>query len=378
MTDPVSVGLSLVTLVVAVLAGWLQWPTTPPLDGERWFKASLATLFLGETDAAGVGEEAWVAKVQRFVLYHPAGRFPERKVVQPLADPPGARVPGELALQEKLASLPDLPSRWAWMYDQDPVAAGARLADPQDLGPLYDPATRLGQGHDWQALARWGAGEAALRDALLRRVGCRWALVEGRPGRLAGPSLGEALAREIPELARFPWTEAPLPEQVESLRARLTALAPDAGVRVVVLAEEAGLILLLRAMQSDAGLRDLVAAVVSVGGSALGRPDEPGPFGERDARDWMETWFTLNHLDAELVRLRPFLAAQWLDRSTDPPGAGGLPLGHQRFPDPRDDGVIATFEVIDLGPLPVDPELPLDQVARALIAVTGLWVLART
>ena len=72
-----------------------------------------------------------------------------------------------------------------------------------------------------------------------------------------------------------------------------------------------------------------------------------------------------------------FLALQWLDREASEPGAAGLPLASQRFPDPRDDGVIATVESVDLGPLPSDPAIPVEQVARAAVAVTALWALTR-
>ena len=102
MADPVLTGLAATAGLLAAGAAVLIWPRPPALDGERWFKITLASLFLGELDAKKAPESEWAERLLRFVPYHPAGRLPERKVVQPLAEPPGARLEGERALQEAL------------------------------------------------------------------------------------------------------------------------------------------------------------------------------------------------------------------------------------------------------------------------------------
>ena len=65
MQDPVSVGLASLAGVVALAAGWLMWPRPPSLDGERWFKITLATLLLGEVDAAGEDQDVWANQLRR-------------------------------------------------------------------------------------------------------------------------------------------------------------------------------------------------------------------------------------------------------------------------------------------------------------------------
>lgn len=382
MTDPVGIGLTVGAVLTALVAGWLQLPRAPELDGERWFKLTLATLLLGEVEGREGTEAEWSERVLRFVPYHPAGRLPERKVVQPLFDPPGKRLDGELALQEKLAGLPTLEERWAWMYDQDEAAVTARLDDPFELGEAYNPGMILGKDHGWDALAKWGAGDSAFREALLRRVGVRWVLVEGPEGEGVGPSLAGALQDELPELHRLRWTGLGGPggidARVKATDEALRGLLERQDERLVLLAEGDGAAVLLRVLKDDAPLRDVTFAVVSLGGNVGGRPAESGPFGDRDAQDWLERWFTLDAFDTDIVRLTPYLSLQWLDRSAPVPGCGGLPLEAQRIPEPRDDDVERTVESVDLGPLvPVD-DLPLEQVARAVVAVTGLWILTRS
>ena len=143
--------------------------------------------------------------------------------------------------------------------------------------------------------------------------------------------------------------------------------------------EEAGTASLLRLMAEDMALREQVSAVVSVGGVIRGRSDERGPLGEAACRDWLDAWFGQNTLDTDVVRLTPYFALQWLDRSTWPPGVPGLPLEASRFPPPHTRAATATtLEVVDLGPLPADPELPVALVARALIAVVSAWIVHRS
>ena len=144
----------------------------------------------------------------------------------------------------------------------------------------------------------------------------------------------------------------------------------------MVVGEAEGVHLILRGLVLDAGLRDRVRAVVSVGGVLGGRTDEDGPWGEASIRDWMAAWFRHRELDTEAQRSTPYLALQWLDRSADPPGVPGLPLGSARFPEPADEGGLDAYvDPLDLGPVPTD--VPLEQAARALWAVTECVVASR-
>ena len=377
MTDPVSVGIAGTAAAVAILAGWLQWPSPPALDGERWFKVILATVLRGEVeDREGTFEE-WEGRVLKFVPYHPLGRWPERKVTQPRATLPQARVEGEQALMDHLATLPDLPSRWSWMFDEDPRGREARLIDPVELGDAYDPAVVLQDPLGWDALARWGGGDSALRERVVGRLGARWVLFESNPDLLAGPSVTEVLAEVLGDVERVPWQEAPVEEQVLEATRRILEDRGPGGTPLVLVGEGTGAAVMMRAMAGDVGLRDATIGVLSIGGVIGGRPDEAGPFGEQVAQDWLGRWFTQHHLDSEVVRKNPWMSLQWLDRQAEVPGSRGLPLGSQRFPEPRDDGVQPTVEVVDLGVLPDNDDLPLDQVARALVATVSLWLLTR-
>jgi hypothetical protein len=355
--------------IVALAVGWLQWPRPPVLDGERWFKVSLCTLLRGRIEAAGGDVEAWEREVVRLVPYHPAGRMPERKVSNPVAAQiPGLALPGEQALVEALARRPDAAARWAWLYDEDPAGLDARFDDPTALGAACDWTALFGPGASWDSLAAWGRpgeGDRVFLDALRRSVPARWVLVEGRSrsGVLA------AVAAELADAAVVPWGE-------DDLGPALRALAGEREDRLVLVAEEAGVARLLRALVGAADLRDHVLAVVSVGGVVGGRTDEEGPYGEAACRDWLAAHFTQSGLDTDVVRLTPYLALQWLDRAVWPPGIPGLPLQSSRFPEPSGEGATATtLEVVDLGPLPTDA--PPELVARALVAVTSGWIATR-
>lgn len=377
MTDPLSLALAAATAGVALAAGWAHWPRPPALDGERWFKVSLATVLRGGVEAEGGSAESWEASVRRFVPFHPAGRWPERKVANPVAARlPRALIPGERALLDALARLRTADERWTWMYDQDEVGLAARLDDPVELGPAYDPAVRLGSGASWDGLAAWGGGDPRFGALLLARWSARWILVEGRPDRLAGPSVLPALEALLGDRAiRVPWEERPIDASQAALLATLRRAAPTVDVRLVVVGEEAGVVVALRALAEAADVRDQVHAVLSVGGTVGGRPDEPGPFGERDQADWLGARFTQQGMDTEVVRLTPYLAVQWFARPAL--GSAGLPIAAQRFPDPQDSVGVVTVEVVDLGVLPSESDFPVAQLAKALVAVVVAWVLSR-
>ncbi|HHO51699.1 MAG TPA: hypothetical protein ENK18_12700 [Deltaproteobacteria bacterium] len=363
--------------MIALGIGWLQWPRPPALDGERWFKVMIATLLRGHVDDQGDDPEqaaAWEAAVLRFVPYHPAGRLPERKISNPVAAAlPGRALPGEVALIEALAALQGVSERWAHLYDRDEVGIEARLQDPEELGAAYDPSTTLGPGAGWEDLADWGAQRGTFAAAVARTVPARWILVEGQGELPEAPSLIEALHAELSSTA----------ERISSglgaagLSERLTALVGE-GSRLVLVGEEAGVTQILRILAQHAEIRDHVLAVVSVGGIIAGIPDRDGPLGEVACRDWLGAWFTQRALDTDVVRLTPYFSLQWLDRRAWPPGIEGLPLANARFPEPDDrDATATTLEVVDLGPLPLDPQLPTQIVARALIAVVSAWIVHR-
>jgi hypothetical protein len=380
LTDPLSLGIAAVAGVVALVIAWLQWPRPPALDGEAWFKLSLCTLIRGRMDAEGASAAAWEREVVRVVPYHPAGRLPERKLSNPAAAVlPGVALEGELALIEALARLQDPVSRATLLFDEDESGRAARFRDPDELGPSYR-YERLGPGASWDALADWGRGERGFVEAAVRAVPARWVLLEGRPGRLVGPSVLDALASELAGVGpphdrsgvvRVPWGD-------DSAEAAIRAAITEDDQRLVLVAEEAGVARALEALVDAADLRDQVAAVVSVGGVIGGRTDESGPLGEVARRDWLGAHFNHLDLDTEVVRMTPYFAVQWLDRAAWPPGAAGLPLQASRFPAPAADRtLVETVEVVDLGPLPSDRPIPVDLVARALIAVVLGWVRSR-
>ena len=335
------------------------------LDGERWFKTALVTLLRGEHEAAG--REAWVEACRAWVPYHPAGRFPERKVLSPLgAKRPGALLEGERALLEALHACGTPQERWARLYDEDEAALDALLDDPIELGLAYDPATYLGAGRGWESVAAWGAGDPALGERLKQRLDVRWFLVEGD----ADPVILDALMSLLGERA------IRVAPGEDDLADRMEAALPAMDDRCIVLGEGTGVPRLLNALKDRAVLRDQVLAVISIGGVIGGREGEDGPMGITAREDWVEAWFRHQHLDSEVVRLTPYMSVQWLDRSQNPPGAAGLSIANARFP-PVPEEPIETIEVVDLGLLPAREGIPAAQVARALWLVATCWVLSR-
>ncbi len=378
MTDPLSLGLAAGTLGIALAAGWAWMPRPPPLDGERWFKLTLATLLRGETEASGGDAARWHEALRRHVPYHPAGRMPERKVANPIAARlPGAALPGELALLDALAQLADADARWRHLYDLDPVGLAARSADPTDLGPDYALASWLALAPrpdetGWDVVAAWARGDPRPASAL-QGTGLRWILWEG-PERVGAPRVLPALA-DATGGERWPWPVSPAEETARA--ARLEAVAGALGGRCVLVAEDRAMIGLLAALAASPALRDVTAAVVSVGGAIGGEADAPAPFDDHTRSDWLGAHFTHDALDTERVRRTPYVSVQWLDRSAPVPGVGALPLGAQRFPEPAVGSGPALVEVVDLGPLPAASDLPVVAVARALALVVSAWVASR-
>ncbi|MBN2801015.1 MAG: hypothetical protein JXX28_17890, partial [Deltaproteobacteria bacterium] len=345
---------------------WVVLPRPPGLDEERWFKLMLATLLRGRVERDGGDVAAWEAAVLRFVPYHPAGRLPEEKALAPSTwSPPGPSLPGEVALLEALGRCADLPCRWARMYDQDTLGLEARLQDPLELGAAYRPDRWLGPGASWDDIAGWGAGEGPAARAIAGALPARWLLV---PGTGVGPALLDVLARELGEGATKV-ERAALPAVLEGVRP---------GERLVLVGEGEGIQGVLHALKADVGARDALAAVVSLGGVIRGWPEGQGALAEGAVGDWLGAHFTQEGMDLEALRAVPWISLQWLDRGARVPGAGGLPLQAMRFPEPAPEpGGRRWVDPVDLGPLPVDPELPLELVARALIALTACASKAR-
>jgi hypothetical protein len=368
LTDGVTLAVAGVAALVAGVAAWLHHPRTPELDAERWFKVWIATSLRGTVETAGGDADAWVAEVLRFVPYHPAGREPGRKVASPSTwRPADGWIDGEQALVEALARLPDVQARWRWLYDEDERGAEARLVDPQTLGPAYDPRTYLGSDGSWDAVAGGG-----LTLALVARLGAAWVLVDGAPG---PPPLLDALHAAVPDADRIQWSPVPFDAAAAGVLDRLREVAVARGTPLVIVAAGAGAHFALRALAADPGLRDRIAAVVSVGGVLRGIPGQEGPLGEAAVADWMGRWFGHDALSTDALVLTPYLALQWWDPQEDPPG-GGLPLRCARWPALRDTAAPESVAPLDLGVLPTDPDLPLAQVADALVGVTVCAVLA--
>jgi hypothetical protein len=357
-----------VALVVAAAAAWFDRPKTPSLDAERCFKVGLATLLRGRIDAAGGDADAWEREVARFVLYHPAGRFPERKVTNPAAEPPGVWLEGEQGLHARLASTNDPGARWSLLYDIDEDARAARLIDPHQLGPDYSPEGAAGPGSGWDQLASW-ANSPDFGRLLVDQLGALWVIVADAPGPF--PALAESLV-EAASGARAAWLVPP----GEPVFARWSKDALDAAARVVWVAEGERALELLQALADHPGVRDQTLAVVAIGAPLLGRSDrEEGPLSTAVREDWMGRWFGHEHLDTEIVRITPYFSAQWLDRAAWPPGVAGLTLQSARFPEPsRQLARVDTIRAVDLGVLPLDESLPRDLVARALVWAVCRWL----
>lgn len=345
------------TAGLAFTIGYLSRQRAPDLDGERWFKVILVQLVTGRCEQDGSTTEQWVEAVKRAVPYHPAGRFPERKVGGlGLAGLPAA-LPGERALIERLATFPDRAARWSWLYDEDEAGLAARLDDPNDLGAAYDPVTVLGPQGKWDALVDWGAKDSAFPGLLAGRSPL-WVLVDGAEH--GQPAVFDALEKLLPRFRRVPWVDATAAPVEDALR----DLSEDPSQRFVLVGQAEGIQTVLAAMVDNPGLRDRTFAVLSIGGAILGDPART---------DWMEGRFTHHNLNTEMSRTTAYLAVQWLDRAADPPGAHGIEVRHARFPEAKAEAMTEELvQTVDLGVLPHDSDPLL--VAKGLWAFVTLWV----
>lgn len=396
MTDPWTVTVAVLTLALAVVIAWRLVPRPPDLEGERWFKAWLATLLRGRFEARGASPEDWATAVDQLVLFHPAGRWPERKLVAPsIAHEPALE--GERALVEALARLPDADARWEHLYVREERGRASRLGDPHDLGASHRPERWLGSALTWDAVADAAQDPEGAMCALAAASPARWVLVPGAP--LGAPELLTALTDLLGERAIVHDAVDPTPEGLAAFRGamaafrpgapahieasvalleHLHALAPRPADRLVVVASGASIHHVLDALLVSDALRDQIDAVVSVGGAIGGLDGAEHPLDPSACERFLRENFTHQALDLEAARLCPYFAMQWMTPGHDSPGAFGLPVERARFPQPADhDGPRPFIEPVDLGPLHPGPALPLDLVALALCGVVTGWVRAR-
>ncbi|TVQ88382.1 MAG: hypothetical protein EA397_17055 [Deltaproteobacteria bacterium] len=394
MTDPLTLGVAVVALGLALLIAWLARPRPPELQGERWFKAWLATLLRGRIEAQRDSGETWASLVDRAVLFHPLARRPEDKLDAPPRVERPARE-GEEALVQALAALPDRAARWAHLYERDEVGRAARLGDPHDLGRAHLPSSWLGPSITWDVVADAASDPGPLIEALRRASSARWVLVPGRER--GGPSLLPALAALLGDRAiryepsapselalqafRGPISERRpgAPSHVEAsvaLLEKLHATASKPSDRLVLIGEGEGIHPILDALLASDALRDQVDAVVAVASPIAGADDLDHPCDPAGAARFLQRWFTHDDLDLEASHRCPYFSVQWLTPEHEPPGAFGVALARARFPTPKDAPRLS-IEPVDLGPLrPVD-DLPLDLVSMALWGVVSCWVRAR-
>lgn len=383
-------------VLLVLLAAWLLQPRPEQVAGEAGFK-----WLLGQGIRARAQD--WRAVVGEVLPYHPLGRFAERKVAEPrergVLDTP---LPGEVALVQRLATLPDAAARWAVLRGD----VAAWVEDEAALGPVSHPRRWLGPQWRTQLHA----------EDVLRRLGARLVVVAGRP--LAGtpditaglpevvrtaavnPGLEgwcavEALRRALALAAEVPALQEDLgalgarvltvlhQSHVEAIAAAIQQVAPDPARLVLLATGDAGP-LLLRVLVGDVPLRDRVVAVCAVGAAFGGWPGRVGPLSEAACADWNESWFRHEHLDVEVVRRVPYAAVGWMNPAQSPPGAGGLPTASQRLPPARFVGAGGflqpmepeVLEVLDLGVLDPTRAPPVEILRDALVVWAGIAALA--
>jgi len=370
MIGPLELGIAGVAGVVALLAAWFHIPRVPELDAERWFKTLLATMLRGRCELEQATAQEWAERVALEVPYHPAGRCPERKVSDPATwVPAGPYLEGEQALLEHLRTLADEGARWRWMYLEDEVGLASRLADPTELGDAYSLDAMLGGVDGWSALSSVGAQDMSSLRTLVERVGAVWVLVEGRLNRKA-PSVLSPLAAQIGtgvHVVSHDDAQEGLPDVL------LDQLQGESAV--IFVGEDIGALRILHALSTRPALRDRAEAVLAVSAPMCGVEDHAS-FGRASTSDWMGAWFGHDTLDTDRVWPTPYLAMQWVDLATRPPGLEGLPLQEARFPRPRP-GALQMLEILDLGPLLVTHHPPVELIAGSLLAVTSGFVLTR-
>jgi hypothetical protein len=335
---------AIVELAAAGLAAWAAWltvPRPPALDWQRLFKTTLSTTLYGRVVAESGTKSDWEAAVGRLVPYNPLARDAMAKLSAPAVDgiePPA--LPGERALVESLSALASPADRYAHMFSENELTRDALMSDPASLGAAFDPAGAIGVGADWEAIAAWGE---PVQAGLARKFS--HVVVAGVQTELASVMADQIGGRGL---------RLPDDGVIEALDQALRS----ASDRLVLVAEGAGISVILQAMHGHPGLRDRVCAVISLGGDVQ----------QSDAqKSWMEQNFTQQAMDTELNRSTPYISTV----QVDPSAPLAADWDGQCWPEPAPDRTgRRPIDPIDLGPLPAD-WLTLEQVGLA----RALWVL---
>lgn len=326
-----------VALALAIIAAALSMRGAPPLDWERLFKVTLATVIRGDVEASGGGAEQWWERLRGVVPYHPAARDPQAKLKAPSLE--AVAVPaleGERALVAALEKQDSPAARWAVMYEGE-ASQDALMGDPDDLGPAYDPSAVLAPDAGWPAVAGWSD---AVQSALARRLSDVVVMV-------VGGSFAEPMRQAVPH-ARV---SAVVPASADIVGAALNAGLTQPADRAVILVGGDDVQPVLQALHGDPSLRDRVLAVISVGGSLTG--------------PWMAAHFTHEGMDTELNRSTAYM--DLIDVDPDEPVS--TDWSEQCFVQPQvPDSGWAPIERVGLGPLPLTRQDPV-MLARAV------WVL---
>jgi len=343
-------------LGLAMWAGWKSLPRPVERDGERLLKVVLATVVRGEVEAEGGPEaeqlEAWSTACLPVLLFHPAGRSPEAKLMAPsLDDIEAPALDGERGLVEALAALETPAARLRRMYVDDPRAVEALLSDPAMHGPAYDLSTHLAPEMSWDDVAAWSE---SLQGVLERRLGHLVAVPVGEGAPTLGPDFAGVGAEPVsvsagPDPVVEDWRPA---EAEEVLAEALLAACSEPSQRLVLLVRGTAAGPVLRAIAAGGRLRDLLSAAVFV-----------DPRYSEAERAWLERYFDDATFEPEVVRRIPYATLLRCDPE-DPPAWSEW--AQQRLPvPPAPDTGREVLEVVDFGPVVLD-RLSARQLGRSL------------
>lgn len=393
MTDPWVMAIAVMAVIASVVAAVFLQPRRPRLDPEAAFKAALRARLV----AAGWSPADQVACAP----YHPLGRMPERLIAHPgIETVPGPHREGFAAFVDELAGLPDPVARWARWRGPSPEVPSeqsprARLGPSFDDGSLADGRAAAEAERRWRLRWRWvrGASPAGVPDvacgadgvvdlgALLPSDGPSWETLALLDRDLRAVAHATPMAWALVGVWGAAWSQVAFDELVTALGDRWREERPTDGTRWLLGVTGAATPVVLSALADDAGLRDVVAGVVSVGGVVGGRLGEAGAWGPSACEDRLARDFKHAFLDTEVVQVIPWGHLVWMDPTAQPPGAGDLGAGAQRWPPPGFEGREPAFvEVQDLGALdPSHVPDPADvreavRVTMDLIVGTRVWV----
>lgn len=323
-------------LLLAIVAAWMSVRPAPPLDWERLWKVSLATVIRGQVEAAQGDQDAWWEQLKLQVPYNPVGRLGDAKLHSPkLTDIPVPALEGEQSLVERLVRLETPAERWVEMFHNDEAAVEALLSNPAELGHAYDPGSVMAPGIDWESVALW---TDTVQAAITRRLTDVTVVTLGFDG--------DALREAVPHVRVEDFGEVDTDKILES--------ASQSHERLVLIASSDLGFQMVQALHASPELRDRVLAVMSLGVDLAtdGR------------REWMDENFGHLEMDTELNRHTPYMSVVDVD-----PSRPGLGWADQVFPVPEvPPSGWTPVESIDLGPLPLGKQEP-GLLARAL------WVL---